>query len=393
MIENGCINCYQSHRSSDLTARITMAEEVEIEMLRQDVDEFKDRFRKTSEKWNQSLEELRKMIGKVSLNDGKRKDNSGFRFEFLPSLDQESPTKCLTNEFPDFCGENAIEWLYQCEHTFEINRTPAESRVEMAVMHMEGKALQWYKILIRARLTRDPLRWTEFVDAVRFRFVNDPITELTKLKQIGSVLVYLNQFDGIENCWNISKYDAINLFLTGLREDIKSVVQKFKLKTLHEASCLAKLQEQALILASKQSSLPSSLNSTVVEKMECKPRETNPSSNDSKFTFISCQPLNAIEPQLSIRSLSTDVANGELNVLGEYSKLQASEVLSNHDELKLFDEMLDKEFLKKGAQNYIIDGCPNILLAEPQELKEELNDMCRCGKLKNSDIVIKIASV
>ncbi|KAG8363993.1 hypothetical protein BUALT_Bualt19G0080100 [Buddleja alternifolia] len=237
------------------------------------------------------------MIGNISLNDGKRKDNSDFRFEFRPNLVQESATKCWTNEFPKFCGENAIEWLYQCEHTFEINRTPAESRVEMAVMHMEEKALQWYKILIRARLTRDPLRWKKFVDAVRF---------------------------------------------------------------------------------SKQSSLPSSLNSAFVEKMECKQRETKPSSNDSKFTFISSQPLNAIEPQLSIRSLSTDVANGEFNVLGEYSKLQASEVLSNHDELKLFDEMPDKEFLKKGAQNYIIDGGPNILLAEPQELKEELNDMCWC---------------
>ncbi|KAG8372393.1 hypothetical protein BUALT_Bualt12G0061600 [Buddleja alternifolia] len=220
----------------------TKAEEMETEVLHEDVYQLKEQIRLNSEKLDRSLAELRQTISMLSSNKGNR-HNSQYNFSSLQKASYDSPTKCLKIELSKFYGENAIDWLYQCEHNFEINRTPEQSRVEVAVMHMEGKALQWYKILLRGRLTREPPRWKEFVDALRFQFVNDPIRELTKLKQIGSIRVYSNQFDGIENCWNISKYDAINLFLMGLREEIQSVVQKFKLNTLRDAYCLAKLQE------------------------------------------------------------------------------------------------------------------------------------------------------
>ncbi|KAG8389855.1 hypothetical protein BUALT_Bualt01G0022200 [Buddleja alternifolia] len=284
---------------------------METEVLREDVYQLKEQIRLNSEKLDRSLAELRQTISMLSLNKGNR-HNSQYNFSFLQKASYESPTKCLKIELPKFYGENAIDWLYQCEHNFEINRTPEQSRVEVAVMHMEGKALQWYKILLRGRLTREPPRWKEFVDALRFQFVNDPIRELTKLKQIGSI----------------------------------------RLNILRDAYCLAKLQEQVLIIASKQCSSPVGPNSSCVEEMKLKPKESKHSANDSKSAPLSSQQLNTTKLESSISS--RDVMVDELHVVGGCTDLadksQASKLVVNHHELKLFDEMPKKELVGEASE-------------------------------------------
>ncbi|KAG8386591.1 hypothetical protein BUALT_Bualt03G0164200 [Buddleja alternifolia] len=71
----------------------------------------------------------------------------------------------------------------------------------------------------------------------------------------------------------------------------------------------------------------------------------------AEYNSLSCQEdLTNIEPQLSIRISSIDVSNGELNVLGEHSKSQASKLVVNHHELKLFDEMPKKELVGEASE-------------------------------------------
>ncbi|KAG8380288.1 hypothetical protein BUALT_Bualt06G0000100 [Buddleja alternifolia] len=170
------------------------------------------------------------------------------------------PTKCSTIEFPRFNGEDLRDWIFRCEQFFEVDDTPSDSKVRLAAIHLEGKALQWHQVFMKARLTRDLSSWETYVRALNDRFgtqlYEDPMSELMNLRQIGSVKEYLDHFDELLNHVDLSESYAISCFLAGFRHDIAIQVRMFKPKTLQNAISLAKLQEQALYLTNKRGNPP-----------------------------------------------------------------------------------------------------------------------------------------
>ncbi|KAG8390893.1 hypothetical protein BUALT_Bualt01G0130900 [Buddleja alternifolia] len=75
----------------------------------------------------------------------------------------------------------------------------AETRVRLAVVYLEGKALQWHQVFMCTRIDRDMPNWGEYVTALLDRFgsllFEDPMSELMDLRQTGSVREYLDKFD------------------------------------------------------------------------------------------------------------------------------------------------------------------------------------------------------
>ena len=76
----------------------------------------------------------------------------------------------------------------------------------------------------------------------------DPLAELMKLKQLGNVAQYQEKFDMLLNRVYLSVAQAVSCFLSRLCEEIRCAVRMFKLASLHEAYCLARLQEANTLL-------------------------------------------------------------------------------------------------------------------------------------------------
>jgi len=59
-----------------------------------------------------------------------------------------SSYSCVTHlariNFPRFSGDMVHQWAFQCKNYFLINNTPDDVHVKLAIVHMEGRALQWH---------------------------------------------------------------------------------------------------------------------------------------------------------------------------------------------------------------------------------------------------------
>ena len=74
-----------------------------------------------------------------------------------------------------------------------------------------------------------------------------------KLKQLGSAAQYQEKFDMLLNRVDLSIAQAVSCFLSGLCDEIQCAVRMFKPASLHDAYCLAKLQEATLASITKRS--------------------------------------------------------------------------------------------------------------------------------------------
>ena len=107
----------------------------------------------------------------------------------------------------------------------------------------------WHQSFIRSRSGVWP-GWNEYKLAISARFgtqpFDDPLAKLMKLRQLGTVEQYQESFDALLNRVELPANHAISCFLSKLCEEIQNAVRMFKPHTMHDAYCLAKLQEAIL---------------------------------------------------------------------------------------------------------------------------------------------------
>ncbi|XP_076915407.1 uncharacterized protein LOC143574750 [Bidens hawaiensis] len=121
-------------------------------------------------------------------------------------------------DFPKFNGEDVEGWLYKCDHFFEMDRTPDSSKLRIAVVNLEGPALQWHQAYMRScGRTVDTLPWESYVGAITTRFseslLEDAMEELKVLYQTGSLKKYCLAFDALLNKVVICEEYAVSLFV------------------------------------------------------------------------------------------------------------------------------------------------------------------------------------
>lgn len=86
-----------------------------------------------------------------------------------------SPTQPLTTitsnqnhyvklEFPKFDGNDVTDWIFKVEQFFELDQTPENSKLRMAGIHFEGKAMSWFKAY--ERICGRIMLWKEFVATI-----------------------------------------------------------------------------------------------------------------------------------------------------------------------------------------------------------------------------------
>jgi hypothetical protein len=114
---------------------------------------------------------------------------------------------------------------------------------------MEGKALSWFQELKTSGSSLSS--WDEFLWAMKIQFgkgsYDDPMENLTILKQVGSLEDYKTQFDTLATKVHaLPDFHKLSMFLGGLRDEIRLPVRMFNPKTLIDAYSLAQIQEESV---------------------------------------------------------------------------------------------------------------------------------------------------
>ena len=152
-------------------------------------------------------------------------------------------------EFPKFNGEDVKGWMFRCNQFFKIDNIVDDSeKIELVSMHVYDKALVWHQQFCR-RFGED-CAWEVYEQEVLKRFnsiLEDPLMELKKLKQVGTVKEYQEKFESLLNMVDLDEKHSISLFLGGLKDEISLQIRMFTLTTLTDAFHMAKMQEQTLV--------------------------------------------------------------------------------------------------------------------------------------------------
>ena len=82
-------------------------------------------------------------------------------------------------------------------------------------MHLDGCALHWHKNFIKIKGRN--VDWREYKEAMKLRFsllaYDDPMAEMKKLKQTGTLQQYLIVFDSLLDKAQLSEEQALSCFL------------------------------------------------------------------------------------------------------------------------------------------------------------------------------------
>nr|KYP37825.1 hypothetical protein KK1_040968 [Cajanus cajan] len=166
----------------------------------------------------------------------------------------ESSYSCNTRlarlDFPRFNGDGIKQWLIQCETFFSVDNTPEDYKVRLAVVHFEGKALQWHSAYVKTVGLENLPSWLEYTRILLDRFgeiCEDPMADLMKLRQKSSITEYHEEFDSIVSHVELSEAHQLSCFLGGLKQDVQMMVRMFQPDSVRKVFSLAKIYEASTL--------------------------------------------------------------------------------------------------------------------------------------------------
>ncbi|KAL4289531.1 hypothetical protein GQ457_14G023340 [Hibiscus cannabinus] len=161
-------------------------------------------------------------------------------------------------ELQMFDGMNPRGWIKKCQKYFTLLEIPEERKMDLATMHLEGKAETWFDGYI---LQKHRISWHEFAADLCHRFCDrtyaDVIEEFNKLVQKSTVEDYQERFEELkpymiqQNPYLEETY-FVSSFLSGLKEELRHRVKVHQPQSLNEAYMQAKLHELSMEIESKK---------------------------------------------------------------------------------------------------------------------------------------------
>lgn len=170
-------------------------------------------------------------------------------------------------EFPAFDGSNPRQWVKKCAKYFNLCKIPDDQKVDLASMHLQGKAEVWFSSYI---LGRKHVDWDDFIVDLCARFRGDMgrqvVEEFNKLHQGGGLDDYLEAFEELKALLLLKNPTLpndyfVDSFIGGLKPSIKYFVRAFHPKTLLEAVEYAKSHEETLEAIKRNQVLPRTITS------------------------------------------------------------------------------------------------------------------------------------
>lgn len=154
--------------------------------------------------------------------------------------------KTIKFEFPKFDGQNHRTWICKCNKLFSHHVVAESQKLYLATMNLEGEAEEWYSGFVQEG---QELTWEGLVEEIMARFspkaqVN-PIGELKKLHQLGTVDEYRKKFEELRS-WALARNPSLNeaFFIDCFM--VRLGIQELKLTTLKDIIRLARVEEAKL---------------------------------------------------------------------------------------------------------------------------------------------------
>jgi len=214
---------------------------------------FEQTFTEAQELTTKTLDSLQKtlesLVSSIASLNGEKKilidEDGGIE---TPDFDR-SIVECAQIQFPMFDGTNFQDWRVKAEQFFELEATPIAQRGQLLLLSMDGKAFSWQRHYIQQPSFKDK-SWEQILQDVAYRFddsaFDDPVAELSRLKQEEDLGEYLEAFDSLLARVGVSESMALSFFLSGLKTELEKSVRFHKPQSLQEAVHIARLQEEIL---------------------------------------------------------------------------------------------------------------------------------------------------
>ena len=159
-------------------------------------------------------------------------DNHGFQVQRRPRA---------KIDFPKYQGGDPRGWVLKAEKYFRYFDIPEEMKVEVAAMHLEGDALDLYAWI---NGEDEILHWAVLVKIFQENYgppeFQNPDEYLCAIKQTGSVTEYRQEFiRRVAHVRDWPDHCLLGVFLTGLKDELKTEVRIHKPRTVFKASSLA----------------------------------------------------------------------------------------------------------------------------------------------------------
>jgi hypothetical protein len=149
-----------------------------------------------------------------------------------------------------FDGDSPKFWISRCEDYFEFYDVPSVDWIKVSSMHFIAPAAKWLQSVAKRVKSWS---WAEFFSLVLDRFGHDHhellVRQLLHVKQLGSVLDYIDQFSSLVD--QLNAYEESNdplhytmRFIDGLKPEFKSTVLMQRPSSLDISFILARLQEE-----------------------------------------------------------------------------------------------------------------------------------------------------
>lgn len=143
---------------------------------------------------------------------------------------------------PKFGGFDPEAWISRVEQFFLLHGTLEVSKLDVALIAMEGDALQWYQWV---RASTPGLTWIHFkLEMLRMFGSNptaNPCEALVRTRQTGTVGEYATAFIArLVHVPGLAEFYYLGLFLNVLRDDILLKIRSRYARTLSETIHLAK---------------------------------------------------------------------------------------------------------------------------------------------------------
>ncbi|KAJ4754249.1 polyprotein [Rhynchospora pubera] len=151
-----------------------------------------------------------------------------------PDIDRRGPQTLLPKiEFPNFDGEDPVNWLMECNYYFEMYQVAEVYKSRLDVLHFTKEVKDWYR---GVQTGNHMLPWKKFNKVSRMH----PIEEFKRCHQVNKVDEYVKQFEKIRmrvllisNAF--TEEDFKIEFVCGLKEEIRGMVKLFKPVSLNKA--------------------------------------------------------------------------------------------------------------------------------------------------------------
>ncbi|KAK2968364.1 hypothetical protein RJ640_019502 [Escallonia rubra] len=193
------------------------------------------------------------------------------------------PPRLPKLSFPRFNGDDPRGWVRKAEQYFELCPIHEDYKVPYASVHFDAQAEHWYAAYIKPIENVD---WDSFVKDLYARFSVltgvSVLGEFNKLQQIGTVDDYFNRFEALR-AQVVQEFDYLDesyfcmSFIGGLRPEIQSRVEQFKVGSLTKAIHIARREEVAIQnLLRGHKSMHTAVTTSNYIQTPYKPTFTNP---------------------------------------------------------------------------------------------------------------------